>query len=200
MKAFTRFAWSVLAYVLAVIAWGAVVRASGSGAGCGERWPTCNGQVLPSSPSVATVIEFTHRAMSGLALALVITLAVVAWRAVPPGHGVRKAAGFSLLFMLLEALLGAGLVLFGWVAKDASAARGWAMALHLINTFLLLGSLTLTAALGERPKSGVRNLGWVLPAVFAAASALAILAGITGAAAALGDTLFPSVSFAQGLR
>ena len=71
---FTRYAWAVLAANLLVILWGAYVRASGSGAGCGSHWPLCNGEVVPHSPRIQTVIEFTHRAMSGVALLAVVAL------------------------------------------------------------------------------------------------------------------------------
>jgi cytochrome c oxidase assembly protein subunit 15 len=149
---------------------------------------------------VATAIEFTHRGMSGLALVLALVLVAWAWRALPRGHPSRKAAVLSLAFLVLEALLGAGLVLFGWVATDASAGRGWAMALHLTNTFLLLAALTLTAARCEPPAGQPRRPLGALPALLAAGVALTMLAGITGAVAALGDTLFPATSFAEGLR
>jgi len=200
MKPFTRFAWSVLAYVGAVIAWGALVRATGSGAGCGQHWPTCNGQVVPRSPAVETVVEFTHRASSGIALLLVLVLVAWARRAFPRGHPARGAAALSLLFIVTEALLGAGLVLFGWVAADASTGRGWAMALHLANTFLLLAALALTAAWSSRRSgSAVRSRG-PLSTLVVLGLAATVLAGITGAIAALGDTLFPATSFAAGLR
>src|SRR5512133_2746292 len=116
---FSRFAWAVLAYNLAVVAWGAFVRASGSGAGCGRHWPTCNGNVVPRSPSAATLIEFSHRLSSGLALLLVVTLALWAFRAYPRRHAVRRAAAASVVLMLTEALVGAGLVLLSLVAHDA---------------------------------------------------------------------------------
>jgi cytochrome c oxidase assembly protein subunit 15 len=199
MRAFTRFAWSVLAFDVAVIAWGALVRATGSGAGCGQHWPLCNGEVLPRSPGTEMAIEFAHRLTSGAALLLVVALFAWARRALPRGHAARRAAAASLGFMVAEALLGAGLVLFGWVAKDASAGRGFAMALHLANTFLLLASLALTAAWGE----GSGRLAWrrgALSRLVVLAGAALLLAGVSGAVAALGDTLFPAVSFAAGLR
>ncbi len=200
MKPFTRFAWSVLAYDVAVIAWGALVRATGSGAGCGQHWPTCNGQVVPRSPAAETVVEFTHRASSGIALVLVFALAVWARRAFPRGHPARGAAALSLLFIVTEALLGAGLVLFGWVAADASAGRGWAMALHLANTFLLLAALALTASSSSRRSGRALRSRSALPALLALGLAATVLAGVTGAIAALGDTLFPATSFGAGLR
>src|SRR5512133_1282716 len=113
---FSRFAWAVLVYNLAVVAWGAFVRASGSGAGCGRHWPMCNGVVVPRSPSAATMIEFSHRLSSGLALVLVVALAVAAFRVYPKRHAVRRAAAASVALMLTEALVGAGLVLLSLVA------------------------------------------------------------------------------------
>jgi cytochrome c oxidase assembly protein subunit 15 len=199
MRPFTRFAWSVLAVNLAVVAWGAFVRATGSGAGCGKHWPTCNGEVVPREPAVATAIEFTHRATSGIALLLVVALALWAVRAFPRGHAARKAAWAALALMFAEALVGAGLVLFGWVAKDASPERGWVMAVHLTNTFLLLGALALVAEWSARPGLALAGRGPVVAAV-AVALAAVLLAGVTGAIAALGDTLFPATSFVAGLR
>ncbi len=200
MRAFSRFAWSVLAYQLAVVAWGALVRATGSGAGCGAHWPLCNGVVLPRSPAAATLIELAHRATSGIALLLVLAVFVWARRAIPRGHAARHAAAASLAFILLEALLGAALVLFGWVAMDDSPSRAWAMSLHLVNTFLLLGALALAAAWsGDRPDE-VTGAPGALPLWVGAALVAMLLAGVTGAVAALGDTLFPATSFAEGLR
>jgi cytochrome c oxidase assembly protein subunit 15 len=199
MRAFTRFAWSVLAVNLAVVGWGAFVRATGSGAGCGKHWPTCNGEIVPRAPAVATAIEFAHRASSGIALLLVAALAVWAVRAFPRRHAARRAALASLALIVVEALVGAGLVLFGWVAKDASAARGWVMAIHLTNTFLLLGALSLTAEWSGRPGPALAGRGATAVA-FGAGLLAVLLAGVTGAIAALGDTLFPATSFAAGLR
>jgi heme a synthase len=200
MRPFTRFAWAALGYNLAVVAWGAFVRATGSGAGCGKHWPMCNGEVLPRDPATATIVEFTHRAMSGVALLLVVALVVWAIRAFPTSHPARKAAWASLGLMILEALVGAGLVLFGWVAKDTSFARGWVMGVHLTNTFLLLGALALTADWSARP-GGMRfaDRGVVAGALWLAFVAV-LLAGVTGAIAALGDTLFPATSFVEGLE
>ncbi|HEX9050644.1 MAG TPA: COX15/CtaA family protein [Anaeromyxobacter sp.] len=198
--AFTRFAWTVLGYNLLVVAWGAFVRATGSGAGCGKHWPMCNGEVLPRSPRLETVIEFTHRTTSGIALLAVVALVVWAFRAFPRGHAARRAAFASIVLMLLEAAVGAGLVLFGWVAKDPSAARGWVMAVHLVNTFLLLGALALTADWSAHP-GGFAAQGRGRAAVAINAAFLGVLlAGVTGAIAALGDTLFPSQTLAEGIR
>jgi len=142
---FSRFAWGVLAWNLFVVLWGAFVRASGSGAGCGSHWPLCNGEVVPQAPQLQTIIEFTHRATSGIALIATVVLAL--WSAVrfPKGHRVRKVAMLSLICLIMEALLGAGLVLFGFVGKDASPGRAVYLSLHLANTPILLAMLALTA-------------------------------------------------------
>ncbi len=196
---FAKFSWGVLAYNLLVILFGAAVRATGSGAGCGSHWPLCNGVVLPRSPQIETIIEFTHRLTSGLALLLVLALFIWAFRLYPPRHLLRKGATFSLLFIISEALVGAGLVLFSWVDQDASTSRVISMAVHLINTFLLLAALVLTSwwASGAKPPA-LHDQG-VLLWLFGAGFLLMLVLGVSGAITALGDTLFPADSLAQGL-
>lgn len=142
---FAKFAWGVLALNVLVILWGAVVSATGSGAGCGENWPLCNGAVVPAAERTDTVIEYTHRLTSGLALLAVIGLAVWAFRAYPAGGHVRRAAFVSFVFIVVESLLGASLVLFGWTAMDTSVIRVFMQPVHMLNTLLLLGVILLTA-------------------------------------------------------
>ena len=200
MDRFARYAWLTLAYNVAVILWGAVVRATGSGAGCGSHWPLCNGEVMPRSPRIETVIELSHRLTSGIALLLVVGLLVLAFRKRPRGHAARKAAVASMLLMLGEAAVGAGLVLFELVADNQSMARALFMGTHLVNTFFLLGALTLTAwfASGGAPFR-VRGQG-SLGGGFGLATAALLLSGVSGAVAALGDTLFPAMTLAQALE
>jgi len=195
-----RFAWAVVGYNLLVILWGAYVRATGSGAGCGAHWPLCNGEVIPRAPSAEMLVEFSHRLTSGLALLAVVALVVAAFRSRPVDHPSRRAAGWAMFFMLTEAAVGAGLVLFRLVADNASIARAMFMAVHLANTFVLLACLTLTAhflsegvplRFAGRP-GRVTALGIAFLGLFAA--------GISGAIAALGDTLFPAQSIAEALR
>jgi heme A synthase len=200
MSRLARFAWLVLAYNVGVILWGAYVRATGSGAGCGSHWPLCNGDVIPRAPSIATLIEYSHRLTSGLALISVIALAVWTWRARRRGHPGRTGAALSVAFMLTEAAVGAGLVLFALVADNASMARALFMAVHLLNTFLLLAALSLTAwwlSGGER--LSVRGRGRTAAAVIIGCVAI-LLVSTSGAVAALGDTLFPQGSLADALR
>jgi heme A synthase len=199
-SAFPRYAWLTLAANVVVVLWGSIVRATGSGAGCGSHWPLCNGVVLPQAPRTATVIEFSHRLTSGIALLMVVGLLVWAFRAFPRGHATRKAALWAMAFMVGEAAVGAALVLFRLVADNPSMARAMFGATHLVNTFLLLAALTLTAhfASGGAPFR-LRGQG-TAGAGFAVALFALLLSGVSGATAALGDTLFPSRSLAAALQ
>jgi heme A synthase len=198
-KTFTRYAWAVLAYNLGVVLWGAFVRATGSGAGCGNHWPLCNGTVAQHSPSAATIIEFTHRVTSGLDLALVALLVVWAFRRFPRQHPVRLGATLSAVFLVTEALIGAALVLLEHVARNASVSRAYSLSTHLVNTLTLLACLTLTAWWStERPApKGVPSPSRVWMAGVSLASVVVL--AVSGAMAALGDTLFPVTSLAAGL-
>lgn len=196
---FTQYAIGVLGYNIFVILWGAFVRATGSGAGCGAHWPTCNGEIIPRGREVETLIEFTHRATSGLALILVAGLLVWAFRAYPKGHLVRRGTVLSSFFILLEAALGAGLVLFGLVEDNASLTRAIVIALHLVNTYLLLGVLTLTVWWAMGGSSLDLNRRRTFGVAILAGLVGTALIGATGAIVALGDTLFPPASLAAGL-
>lgn len=193
-----KFAWFVVGYNILVILWGAFVRASGSGAGCGEHWPLCNGEVVPLNPGIERAIEFTHRVMSGIDLPLVLLLAFFVWRAFPWGR-VRYAALTSVFFLITEALVGALLVREGLVANDRSPDRALWVAMHLFNTFLLLAAMTLTAWWIEHPNA----LHWRGRPLTLVALGIALvgvlLTGMSGAVTALGDTLFPASSLAEGL-
>jgi heme A synthase len=200
LNRFATFAWANLAYNIGVILWGAFVRATGSGAGCGSHWPLCGGEVIPRAPELETLIEFSHRVSSGLALLLVVGLVVWAYRAYPKGHLLRRGSGLALLLMITEALFGAGLVLFELVANNTSVSRAFVMAAHLVNTFLLLAALTLTAlwASGGSPLR-LRGQG---PAAWTLGLGLAgmLVLGASGAVTALGDTLFPASSLSEAFR
>jgi cytochrome c oxidase assembly protein subunit 15 len=196
----SRFAWFTLAYNIAVVLWGAYVRATGSGAGCGSHWPLCNGEFLPVTSQVQTLIEFTHRATSGFSLVLVATLLVWCWRRTAKGEWSRYSAALAAILLFNEALLGAMLVVFEHVGTDRSASRAVFLSLHFGNTLLLVGALTLTA---KWLTSGYRPLGpsaKVLERVVIAIGLLCVMAtGMTGSLAALGDTIFPRVTLRDAL-
>jgi heme A synthase len=184
-----RLSLAALAFTVAVIVWGAFVRASGSGAGCGAHWPTCNGEVLPLAPSLHTVIEFTHRTTSALAGLVAVGLALLAWRRRPPGHPARRWSLGVVGFMLLEGAAGAALVKLELVANDASANRAVAMSVHLMITFGLLATMTgLAWRTGPEPRPGPPASD-LQRGLLALALALVALVGVSGAVAALGDTL-----------
>ena len=142
---YTSFAWFVAFYNLLVVLWGAVVRATNSGAGCGSDWPVCQGEIIPSLENTKTLIEYIHRLSSGLALILVLVLLLWGWKLSQKDQRLRKILQLSFIFLLLEALLGAGLVIFNLVAENVSLARALYITLHLANTSILLGLLFLSA-------------------------------------------------------
>jgi heme A synthase len=197
VRRFAQFAWAVLGFNLLVILWGALVRASRSGEGCGDHWPLCNGTVIPHAQQIATVIEFTHRVTTGIAFLSVVAMAVWAFRAYRE-EPVWPAAAASLILIITEALLGAGLVLFKFVGTDASAGRVIYLSAHLINTLLMLAAMALTAWWA----SGHRGIAW--PGAMGRALGGAILAtvaiAVTGAITALSDTLFPVNSLLAGIQ
>ena len=199
MTQLARFARLVLGWNVAVILWGAFVRATGSGAGCGAHWPLCNGEVVPRAPALETMVEFAHRATSGVALLLVVVLTLWVFRDKAKGQPARRAAGASLFFILTEAAVGAGLVLFRLVGQNDSVARALFMAGHLANTFVLLACLTLTAhwcTTDARLQPGtVSRFGWT----FGTGAIALVAVGKSGAVAALGDTLYPAQSVLGGL-
>ena len=197
-KRFAMFAWALLAFNIPVILWGAYVRISFSGDGCGANWPFCSGQVIPQHMAAPTAIEFTHRMMTSVDSIAAILLCVWAFRAFEKHHAVRRYAVLSLLFLFVEALLGAGLVLFRYVAHDQSAGRAIYLSAHLTNTMLLLGAFATTAWLAHR---AAHSPHWGRTSRrFASALIATVVISITGAIAALGDTLFPATSITGGLQ
>ncbi len=197
-RGFRRYAIAIVVYLLFVILFGAWVRITHSGAGCGSHWPTCNGDIVPLSPSIETIIEFTHRVTSGVLGPAVLVLIV--WSVRRFGrHRITVTVIITAVFVVLEALIGAGLVLKELVADDDSVARAIIISLHLVNTLILTGAASLTAwwSLDTRPL-GVAALGrgtWVMLAGLLAL----VVTCMTGAVTALGDTLFPVATETQGL-
>ncbi len=193
-----RFAWALLLFNIPVILWGAYVRVSFSGDGCGAHWPFCNGYVVPQHMAKPMMIEFTHRLMTSVDVAGAVILCVWAFAAFAKGHAVRRYALISLCFLFVEALLGAGLVLFRKVAHDQSAGRAIYLSAHLTNTMLLLGALAITAWLAQNPSL---RLHWQnVSRTFSIALTITVLISITGSIASLGDMLFPASSLAAGFQ
>ena len=196
---YARYAWFVLAYNVVVILWGVFLRASKSGDGCGQHWLTCHGEVIPSAPEMKTVIEFSHRLTSGLAFFAVLILLIWTFRKYAKSSIVRKTAVVSFIFIITEALVGAGLVLTGNTAEALTDARPFWMAGHLINTFILLAFLSLTAwfAGGGRPFNFNAQPKLLFLLVLAVLGILFV--GLSGSIAALSSMLFPSETLTEGL-
>jgi cytochrome c oxidase assembly protein subunit 15 len=193
----TRFAYLTLACFILVVLWGAIVRTSGSGAGCGANWPLCNGDFFPRHPRLATLIEFIHRSTSGICILL--DLALIAWtfRATPRRHLARAAVLCSFAFLILEAALGAVLVLRHYVENNASNARVLMQSIHFTNTLLLMASLALVAWFLSPSRSAAARPTPRRAALLAIFSTIAV--GATGSLAALADTLFPSPTLRAAL-
>jgi cytochrome c oxidase assembly protein subunit 15 len=199
-QAAARFAWAVVAYNVLVVLWGALVRATGSGAGCGNHWPLCNGVVVPVSPTFHTIVEFTHRMMVSGSVFAMIALLLFTWRASSRGWAARVFATLSGILLINEAFLGALLVKLGYVTNNYSLGRVVVLSVHLGNTLLLLAAITLTAVmLGTQQRwrdlhAHGRDLSIASVGLLAT-----LIVGISGSLAALGDTLFPSSSFSVAM-
>lgn len=201
---FARYAWLTLAWNLLVILWGVFLRASKSGDGCGQHWVTCNGEVVPSAPELKTVIEFSHRitsSLAGIAIVVLVVWAIIRWRksrTVETTGAMRMAVG-SFVFVVLEGLLGRSLVLTGNTALNLTPERPFLMAGHLVNTFILLAFLTLTAYYASGgDKIKFRVAGKFKAALLVGAFAV-IVVGVTGSIAALASMIFPSGTLAEGM-
>jgi len=205
LSGFAKYAWFVLAYNMVVILWGVFLRASKSGDGCGQHWLTCHGEVIPSAPELKTVIEFSHRITSALDGLIVIGLmvwAIMRWRRgkTDANRRIMKTAIGSLAFVIVEGLLGAGLVLTGNTAENLTAARPFWAAGHLITTLILLTFLTLTAWFASGGKLfSLKSAEPKVKLLLALGVAGFLLVGLSGSIAALSNLLFPSESIAEGV-
>lgn len=198
-KQIKLLSWSVLWLTVAVIVGGALVRATDSGAGCGESWPICGGQIIPEIGNHHTAIEVSHRLMTGLLGLVLITLFVRVRRDFAKDHRLRRAVFASGVLLIIESLLGASLVLFGWVEFDASIARLVVVPLHLVNTFLLVGAMTLVAFFASGGRSFRIDTAKRRDQLVLLGLGIVLLIGATGALNALADTLIQSGTLADAV-
>ena len=204
MSAFAKYAWFALGYNVLVIVWGVFLRASRSGDGCGQFWLTCNGELIPSAPQFKTIIEFSHRmttAIDGFVMLILLGWAIkifVGDRSTQSRQVLYAAIG-SFIFVITEAAVGAGLVLTGNVAEAVTDTRPlWAMG-HLINTFILLTFLALTAWFATRERKVAFRADLRTTGLIALGVAGLLAVGLSGSLAALSNMLFPSQSLAEGV-
>ena len=148
-RRFTRLAWTAATFTYLLIILGAIVRITGSGLGCGEHWPLCNGKMLPPL-DLPTLIEYGHRLAAAAVSVLVAALALQAWwlrrgagspKGVPDGPGEPylpdKTAYVALALLVVQVLLGAVTVKL--------SLPPWTVILHLGTAMLLLATLIIAA-------------------------------------------------------
>ncbi|HEY2847042.1 MAG TPA: COX15/CtaA family protein, partial [Pyrinomonadaceae bacterium] len=202
LTGFARYAWLTLGWNLLVILWGVFLRASKSGDGCGQHWVTCQGEFIPSAPELKTIIEFSHRITSSLAGIAIIGLliwAILRWRR-SKGRSSKSAtvaAIGSFVFVVFEGLLGRSLVLTGNTALNLTPERPFWMAGHLVNTFILLAFLTLTAYYASEGAKIRWNAGAKHKAAIIGGIAAILIVSITGSVAALASMIFPSGTLSE---
>ena len=196
-----NLAWLALAGNLIVILQGAIVRATGSGAGCGAHWPSCNGEVIPLAPSTETLIEFSHRLLSLGVLILGLWVLSRVWRSRKENRGLFVFGLASFVLLIIEALLGAATVLLGLTGDTVSVGRGVMVATHLVNSMLLVGALTLTVIYARQKRPWPLRLtqqGTLTTALSVGLVGMLVLM-FSGGIAAMGNTMFPSESLSEGL-
>jgi cytochrome c oxidase assembly protein subunit 15 len=191
--------WALIAYTVLIIAWGAWVRISGSGDGCGAHWPLCHGEAIPSAANVKTWTEVSHRYSTALFGLFVIAQLIAIRRLMPRSNPARYWIWWTVFFTATEALIGRMLVTHGLVDESRDLSRLVVMPLHLVNTSLLLFSEVMTAesiVFGLRHSSVLttRQRRWIAMGIV-----FAVLLLTSGAIAALGSHLMPASSLQQGL-
>ena len=199
----SKLAWFALIANVIVILQGAIVRVTGSGAGCGRHWPSCQGEVIPLNHGIETMIEFSHRTLSAIVLLLALWIAYRVIRTRKMNRGLFVFGLLSLLHITIEALLGAATVLLGLTGETVSTARGIMVATHMVNSLILVGMLTLTVVYAR-----AKTPPWPLKISKQGPLATVLLVSLigmlvlmfTGGIAAMGDTMFPSDSLGEALR
>lgn len=197
---FSRYCNVLIAYTILVIAWGSWVRISGSGAGCGEHWPLCNGKAIPLGEGSKTWVEVSHRYSTALFGILAIFLCGWSYRVQSKKNLHRVGAWAVLAFTIFEALIGRLLVIEGLVDQDDSLGRAVLMPLHLVNTSLLLFAEVLTVeSLQLSITQTVIRRGRHLILPMALLMIIFVLL-TTGALASLATQIAPSSNFIEGIH
>src|SRR5215207_10837156 len=150
-----RLAWTGAALALGLIVLGGVVRITGSGMGCGDHWPLCDGEWFPPL-DLPTMIEIGHRWAAALVTLVVVSTTIVAWRYHRSEPLVRAPATVASLLLVVQVLLGAVTV---WLELPP-----WVVITHLANAMILL-AVILTVAMrstGLRDAAGHRDHRLVL--------------------------------------
>ncbi len=181
--------------VISILA-GAVVRGTGSGDGCGASWPTCNGNIVPSSLDSSAIIEYTHRVFSGLLL-LVTFLLFIYCKKYSSNRLLQRCSGALLFFVVLEAIIGMVIVLQELVAYNTSLTRLIAVPIHLVNTFSLLA---LYIVLYSVLRNNIQQIKFIYNKRFLCSCLIFLIVAGLGSITALADLLYPSESFIEGVQ
>ena len=193
---FKKYSLFTLVFTLLTIFWGAWVRLSFSGDGCGNSWPLCEGHIFPEN--IKALIEWIHRLSSGLSFIFVFILFVIAFKLYPKKHTMRICSLASFILIFIEALIGAVLVLSGLVGGNTEKMRVLVLAVHSVNSLLLVGALTLCykMSLWEKQRSA-EKLSFKKPLIYFVC--FFPLLALTGNIASLAGQLFPSASLSSAL-
>lgn len=198
MNKFSKLAWFNLIWTVLVILWGAVVRATNSGAGCGKFWPLCGQSLIPTFDIFHTYIEFAHRVMSGILLVTIFAMFLYGRRLYKADKARRDLNTLVFVFLIIESLLGAGLVVFELVEDNDSILRIFAVSLHLLNTFVLVALTALNAYYSTSVNTSLIKLN--VRKVSKIGLLLILVIGISGAVTSLADTLFPPSTFTETMN
>jgi protoheme IX farnesyltransferase len=134
-RLYRRLALTATVLAVGLITLGGVVRLTGSGMGCGDHWPLCNGRILPNLRDTLEVIEWSHRWVASLLSATVVALAAVGWRSHRRQAALRNPATLAAIVLIAQVLLGAVTVKLGTAAP--------AVVIHLTNAMVLLAVLVV---------------------------------------------------------
>ncbi len=122
--------------MLLILLGGALVTKTESGMGCGRSWPLCNGQLIPEEVTSELIIELAHRVVSGSVGIMLIILSIMAWRAIGHIRETKFLVITSLLFLILQGLIGAAAVI--WGQSDFILAAHFGISLVSFSTVFLL--------------------------------------------------------------
>jgi heme A synthase len=193
--------WIALAANFVVILQGAVVRITHSGDGCGRSWPLCYGDIIPVGAATETLIEFSHRLLSLGVLILGVWMWRKARKVRRENPGVHAFSLAAFVFLIIESLFGAALVVFALTGDNSSVARAVVNAAHMVNAMLLMSTLVgaVVYARGSAAWPVRLRAQGLLTGTLALAFAGMLIVMFFGKIAAMGNTIFPSESLAAGL-
>jgi len=192
LKGYRRLSYVALVLVVAQIVFGAIVRITGSGMGCGDHWPRCLGSWFPPLDRVDLVVEITHRYMAmGLSIAIAALLIVALARRSRPGMsgrgGLLRPAGLATFLVICAALLGAVTVKLGLNPLVIAAHLTIAMSLLAVIAVIAIrsGAFGGSRATGASART-VKSARVALVMAFAVLILGALTANLPGAAASCG--------------